>query len=179
MHEVQLAHLTDRVQRVEYRVEDVEGRSQRNKVCIIGLPERAEGADMVTFLEPWLKSLLGEQQFTPFFGLERAQRGPAKLPASGRPPRPGVAKLLHYKDRDILLQRVREAGPFEVENSRVNMFPGYTVEVQAKGGGSYLEVKRLLREEGICYALLFPSKLKIMWEGRTHFCQTLRKHDLA
>ncbi|KAJ1157232.1 hypothetical protein NDU88_009947 [Pleurodeles waltl] len=40
-------------------------------------------------------------------------------PAPGRTPRPVVAKLLLYKDRDLLLQRARETGPFEVENRRV------------------------------------------------------------
>ncbi|KAJ1155998.1 hypothetical protein NDU88_008723 [Pleurodeles waltl] len=83
-------------------------------------------------------------------------------------PRPVVAKLLHHKDRDLLLQRAHETGHFEVENSRVNMYPDYTAVVQAKRV-SYTEVKKALRTEGIRYALLLPSKLKI-WNGRTHFC---------
>ncbi|KAJ1186150.1 hypothetical protein NDU88_002933 [Pleurodeles waltl] len=43
--------------------------------------------------------------------------------------------------------------------------------MQAKRA-SYLAVKMALDDEGVRYALLFPSKLTIMWEGKTHFCQT-------
>ncbi|KAJ1215536.1 hypothetical protein NDU88_003144 [Pleurodeles waltl] len=33
------------------------------------------------------------------------------------------------------------------------------------------ELKRALREEGLRYLLLFPSKLKVMLDGGTHFFQ--------
>ncbi|KAJ1188198.1 hypothetical protein NDU88_004961 [Pleurodeles waltl] len=72
-------------------------------------------------------------------------------------------------DRDLLLQKAREDGPFGVENSRVSMYPDYTAAVQARRA-SYTEVKKALWTEGIRYALLFPPKLKIMWDGHTHFC---------
>ncbi|KAJ1134972.1 hypothetical protein NDU88_001418 [Pleurodeles waltl] len=92
----------------------------------------------------------------------------------GRPPRPVVAKLLHYRDQDIMLQRARDVGPFTLENGKVDMFPDYTAAVQSKRF-SYLSVKKALWEEGIRYALLFPSKLKIMGDDRTHFCQMLKE----
>ncbi|KAJ1083926.1 hypothetical protein NDU88_004081 [Pleurodeles waltl] len=144
-HETQIAHLSDKVQKLEYRAEDAKGCSRCNNVRIIGLPKGAEGADMVTFLEP-CNSL---------FTLERVHRVPPKHPAPGRPPRPVVAKLLHYRDRDILLQKTREAGPFTVQISRVNMFPEYTAAVQVKRA-SYLSVKKALQDEDVRYGLLFP-----------------------
>ncbi|KAJ1211888.1 hypothetical protein NDU88_007236 [Pleurodeles waltl] len=110
VHQTQLAHLTDRVQQLEHRAEDAK-RSRRNKVRIIGLLEGDEGADMVAVLESWIKSLLGKQQCTSFFALERVHR--------------------------------------------VNMFPDYMSAVQAKRA-SYMEVKRSLRTEELCYAQYFP-----------------------
>ncbi|KAJ1152458.1 hypothetical protein NDU88_005233 [Pleurodeles waltl] len=82
---------------------------------------------------------------TPFFALERAHRVPAKPAAPGRPPRTVVAKLLHYRDRDILLQQAREAGPFRVDNGSVTLFPDFTAEVQARRV-SYMAVKRAMRD---------------------------------
>ncbi|KAJ1089061.1 hypothetical protein NDU88_002214 [Pleurodeles waltl] len=69
----------------------------------------------------------------------------------------------------MVLQRARKTGPFDVENSRVSIYPDYTEAVQAKRATS-TEVKKALRIEGIWHTLLFPLKLKIMWDGNTHFC---------
>ncbi|KAJ1177344.1 hypothetical protein NDU88_002603 [Pleurodeles waltl] len=85
-----------------------------------------------------------------------------------------VTRLLHYRKWDALLQRAQEAGSFVVENGRVNMFPDFTAAVQAKWL-SCMEVKKVLRAEGIQYSLLLPLKLKIMLEGYTHSCQTTEK----
>ncbi|KAJ1197173.1 hypothetical protein NDU88_001035 [Pleurodeles waltl] len=35
----------------------------------------------------------------------------------------------------------------------------------------FLVVKRALHDEGISYTLLFPSRMKLMVDGNTHFCQ--------
>ncbi|KAJ1197728.1 hypothetical protein NDU88_001582 [Pleurodeles waltl] len=52
---------------------------------------------------------------------------------------------LEYRAEDTASQ-AREAGPFAVENVRVNMFPDYTAAVQAKQA-IYLSVKKALRED--------------------------------
>ncbi|KAJ1164979.1 hypothetical protein NDU88_005409 [Pleurodeles waltl] len=41
--------LSERAQCLKRRAEDTEGRNRRNNARIIGLPEGAEGADMVAF----------------------------------------------------------------------------------------------------------------------------------
>ncbi|KAJ1161739.1 hypothetical protein NDU88_002220 [Pleurodeles waltl] len=88
----------------------------------------------------------------------------------GRPPRLTVAKLLHYRDRDLLLLAAREKGPFQVEGGNTTFFPDFTLVVQTQRA-TFLEVKRALREEGLRYSLLFPSKLKVILDGTTHFFQ--------
>ncbi|KAJ1203981.1 hypothetical protein NDU88_007762 [Pleurodeles waltl] len=107
---------------------------------------------------------------TPFFALKRVHRVPAQRLQPGRPPRPVVAKLLHYRDRDLLLQTAHVAGPFMVEGRQKSIFPDFTADVQAKRA-TYAVVKRALREEGITYALLFPYRLKPMVDGTIHFFQ--------
>ncbi|KAJ1155681.1 hypothetical protein NDU88_008410 [Pleurodeles waltl] len=105
------------------------------------------------------------------FALERAPRVPARALAPGRPPRVVVAKLLHYRDRDLLLRRAREAGPFRIANGTVTLFPDFTAEAQNKPA-SYIAVKRALRDEGIQYSLLFPARLRVVTEDRSTFFQT-------
>ncbi|KAJ1099851.1 hypothetical protein NDU88_004946 [Pleurodeles waltl] len=95
---VQVTHLSERVQVLESHAEDGEGRSRRNNIQIVGMPEGVEGTDAVTYLETWLHAIMDEHSITPFFALQRAHRGPTRRPDPGRPPRPIVAKLLHYRD---------------------------------------------------------------------------------
>ncbi|KAJ1132012.1 hypothetical protein NDU88_010342 [Pleurodeles waltl] len=59
-----------------------------------------------------------------------------------------IAKLLYYRDRDILLRRAREVGHFKIDNASVTLFPDFTVEVQSKRA-SYLAVKRALKDAGV------------------------------
>ncbi|KAJ1138489.1 hypothetical protein NDU88_004872 [Pleurodeles waltl] len=103
-------------------------------------------------------------------GGERVHRVPTRRPEPGRLPRPILAKLLHYRDRNLLLQTAREKGPLQVVGSRDTFFPDFTLAVQARRATS-LEVKWALREEGLRYSLLFPSKLKMMLDGATHSFQ--------
>ncbi|KAJ1191730.1 hypothetical protein NDU88_001046 [Pleurodeles waltl] len=167
----EVTYLADRVARLEQRAEDAEGRSRRNNVRVVGLPEGAEGANMMKFLEEWLRTVVAPGCLTPFYTLERAHRVPSRPLAPGRPPHVVIARLLHYRDRDILLQRAREVGPFKVANGEVTLFPDFTLDVQTKRA-SFLAVKRALRDEGIQYSLLFPAKLKVPIDGKTTFFQT-------
>ncbi|KAJ1114210.1 hypothetical protein NDU88_002449 [Pleurodeles waltl] len=47
--------------------------------------------------------------------------------------------------------------------------PDFTAAVQAKRT-AFLEVKKVLQDEGAQYSLMFPPKLKIMLDGTMHFC---------
>ncbi|KAJ1178356.1 hypothetical protein NDU88_003602 [Pleurodeles waltl] len=95
--QLQVSHLADSGS-TGTTPEDTEGRSLRNNICIVGLPEGIEGRDMVEFLEPWLRALMDGHNLMPFFALERAHHVPAQRPHPGIPPQPVVAKLLHYHD---------------------------------------------------------------------------------
>ena len=160
--------LTERLETVERRMEELEGRDRRSNIRLIGLPEEIEGQNMVSYLEDWLRKEVVVEGLSPFFALERAHRVPASRPQPGMPARAVVAKLLHYKDRDTILQKAREHGPYNVSNAKVSMFPDYTLNVQRQRF-SFMAVKRELREESIQYALMFPARLRVIVDGTTVF----------
>ena len=82
-----------------------------------------------------------------------------------------IAKILHFRDRDLILQMARKYGPYTVENSKVSIFPDYTLSVQRQRA-SFLAVKRELRNARIQYALLFPSRLRIIVDDESRFYST-------
>ena len=84
---------------------------------------------MVQYLEKWLREEVAGEELTSFFALDRAHRVPARKPQPGLPARSVVAKLLHYRDRDIILQKARDHGPYNIANARVSIFRDYTLNV--------------------------------------------------
>ena len=49
-----IARLTEKMEVLEKRMEDLEGRDRRSNIRIIGIPEGTEESDMVKFLEKWI-----------------------------------------------------------------------------------------------------------------------------
>ncbi|KAJ1151473.1 hypothetical protein NDU88_004253 [Pleurodeles waltl] len=166
----QVTGLSERAQVLERRAEAAEGHSRHNNIRFVGMPEGVEGTDAVVYLETWLRTIMTGRPLTPFFALERAHRVPNRITELGRLTRPIVAKPLYYRDRDLLLQLAREKGPFQVDGGNATFFPDFTLVVQNRWA-TFLEVKQALREEGLCYFLLFLSKLKVILDGVTHFFQ--------
>lgn len=65
--------LENTVKTLSNKVEDLECRSRRNNVRLVGLPEKAEGLDTATFLEKWIPEALGMESREPLV-IERAHR---------------------------------------------------------------------------------------------------------
>lgn len=166
--DVKMGEVTRRLRVLERRAEDAEGRNRRNNIRVVGLPEGIAGTSIIDYLEQWLRTVVAPEGLTPFYTLERAHRVPARPLAPGRPPRPVAARLLHYKDRDLLLHKPPTAGPYRVDNINVSLFPDYTLDVQ-RHRASFLAVKKALRDEGIQYSLMFPARLQVTLDGKTFF----------
>lgn len=166
MEDVQREHHTDlqalklKVKNLEIRAEDAENQNRRNNLQVLGLPEGAEDDDPVAFMEGLLPSLLPRAKFSPHFCIERAHRIPASRGPQGAPPRTFIFKLLHYQDRDTVLRAARLQGELKFENTKLIIFPDYTVEIQRQRK-AFDHVRGLLRQKGVKYSMLFPARLRV------------------
>lgn len=95
---------------IQARNEDLEARSRRNNVRITGLPESTNTGRLETYVEDLLRDIFGAENFSSVLIVERAHRSLAARPAPGMTPRPIVARLLNYRDRDTTLRLAREKG---------------------------------------------------------------------
>lgn len=86
--EATVSMLTKQATRLEDKCEDLEGRSRRNNICVVGVPEGVEG------------SLL-----------DRAHRTLREKPREGMPPQPFVARIHLFHVRILILQQAGEASP--------------------------------------------------------------------
>uniref|UniRef100_A0A803K8T1 L1 transposable element RRM domain-containing protein n=1 Tax=Xenopus tropicalis TaxID=8364 RepID=A0A803K8T1_XENTR len=153
---------------LEGKADDLENRLRRNNIRILGLSERAEGNIAEKFIEQWLTTSFGQAASSPAFTVERAHRVPGRPPPPGAPPRPLIARLLNYRDRDTALSEARKAGELIYENQRISIYPDFSTEVR-KQRAKYTEAKRQLKMKQIPYAMLFPARLRITVSGRAHF----------
>ncbi|KAJ1186727.1 hypothetical protein NDU88_003508 [Pleurodeles waltl] len=157
--ETSLKELKDKVRMLEQRAEDAEGRSHRNNVRLVGLPEGT--SDKI----PCSKSMTGYTLLSP------QTRFPNFFPLSERIGCPMVIRFLHYRDRDVVLKETRSMADVLVVSTKVMFFPDYTIAVQ-KQHYNFLAVKQRLHEMEFTYSLLFPAKLCVVATDTKHFFTT-------
>ncbi len=118
--ESRIGKVEDRVQNVEQvmskmikvmsqqenKLLDQEGRSRRENIRIYNVPERAEGASMMLFVEKLLRDEL-EIPPTTDLGIERAHRAIAPKPSGNREDRPRsiIIKFHCYKIKEAILRK--------------------------------------------------------------------------
>lgn len=96
---------------LQAKVCDLEGRSRRNDIGIYGIPEKAEGASMLRYVENMIQLRLGDitglcQGWN--LGIERAHRALASQPHAGAPPHSTVVRFLQFAMKEKILQAAEE-----------------------------------------------------------------------
>lgn len=109
-------------------------------------------------------------------------RVPAKKPIPGANPRPIIAKILNFRDCDLLLQATRNNGPLMINNTKVSIFPDYTLAVQRKL--SFQDVKTRIRAAGLtCFSLFSqvenPTQLVLSFLRNAGECMGLDGKTLS
>lgn len=151
---------------VEYLTDkciDLEGRSRRQNVRIVGLKEGSEkGMDIGTFVSGLLKDTLSLDD-NPL--VDRAHRALRKRPGDSEQPRALIARLHYYRDVTAVLKRSAEVKVLSFKGQRIRVFPDFTPEV-AKRRAAFNRAKELLRDQpGVRYGMLYPAKLRVTFNG--------------
>ncbi|KAJ1124670.1 hypothetical protein NDU88_003119 [Pleurodeles waltl] len=141
------------------KVDDLEARSHRNNLGIVGIAESTAIDNMEGYIERLLVQVLGQDTFSSLFVVERALRSLATRPPLGAPPRPIIAKLLNYRDRNAALGRARELKTLQHEGMAISLYLDFTQQVQEAG-------KRQLQELHLEYRMLYPAKLRVEVDGK-------------
>ncbi|KAL1282855.1 hypothetical protein QQF64_001658 [Cirrhinus molitorella] len=150
-----------RVTALEQQVVDLQDRSRRSNLRLIGLPEGAEKDDPVGFLKrslpTWLPSLAGKE-----IEVERAHRVYTRMSSDRAKPRVFLFKLLRYMDRELILRAARLHAPVKSsDGATLSFFPDFS-PVTAKRRSAFASVRKEMREVGIQNFLLYPATLKVI-----------------
>lgn len=147
------------------RSEDLEARSRRNNIRVVGVKEGAEaGKKPSEFMAGLLKEKLGLAS-APM--LDRVHRTlGARRDGEGVPPRAFVVRCHYYTDKEEILKRARDIErTAEGRSGRIRVLPDFTQEVNNKRA-AFREARSLLQTcTGVRYGLRYPATLIITPEG--------------
>ncbi|KAJ1158117.1 hypothetical protein NDU88_010811 [Pleurodeles waltl] len=114
---------------LRHKMDNLESRSRRNNLRIVGIAESTSIASMENFIESLLIQLLGRDTFSALFEVEQAHRDLSARPPPGAPPRLVIARLLNYRDRDAALRRARELKTLRYEGMTLSLYPDFTLQL--------------------------------------------------
>lgn len=154
-------NLEKKTQLLSSKVEDLECRSRRNNVRILGIPEKEEGSDPRSYMEKWIADNLD----IPSPVLERAHRITSQKPDSA--PRTFIVKCLNYKDKESILRAARGKKEVMYKENKIRFLPDLSTEVY-KQQRQYDLVRKKLRDMGIQkHRIIYPARLLLTNGERT------------
>ena len=153
--------LTANVAKLENKCEDLESRSRRNNVRIVGVPE---GPDTCTTAA--VAALLKEAfDLVKEPLLDRSHRTLQPKPKPGDRPRAIVCSFHYHSDCVDILRRARELRQIKFRDLTISVFPDHTAKI-ARARAAFNEVRRQLRGiDGARYGLIHPARLRITYNG--------------
>lgn len=160
----QMSHMDKLLKVIASKNENLEARSRRNNIRVIGISENTNTGRMDDYAERLLCNTFGASAFSPHLTVERAHRSLGPRPPPGGVPRPIIARLLNYRDRDTALRMAREK-ILTYEGMDFTMYPDFTAAVQ-EARRKFLPVKQKLRKVQIDFALMYPARLRITHQGK-------------
>lgn len=160
--ETKCVELTKIVTQQQTKLLDLEARSRRHNIKIVGIKENSEEGRPTEFVSKLIPELLGKQHFPYPLKVDRAHRTLWPKPAAGEKPRTIIARIHHFQSKEQILRPARTQ-PLEYKGNKVLIFPDYTSKVMSQRR-AFRNVMQALRKDGIKFQLRYPAQLQLQWQ---------------
>lgn len=141
--QAKVEHLTTELSRLDNKCKDLEARSRRNNIRLVGIPDDFSTSPTATAIS------------------SRAHRTLQPKPRPGERPRPIVARLHYHMDCVDILHRARAQQRIKIGDMSFSIFPDHTPRT-ARARAAFNDVRRQLHEiPGIRFGLLYPARLQV------------------
>lgn len=142
------------------KVDDLENRSRRCNLRVLGIPESVKGPELFTFLQSTLPELLHIKELCANMVVERAHRlGPLRSTQEGRP-RVVIFKSLSFVHKEAIWAASRKCKDIRWNGARLLIFQDYSSEV-TRARKEFAVICSRLIAEGRKFALLYPARLRL------------------
>ncbi|KAJ1198754.1 hypothetical protein NDU88_002593 [Pleurodeles waltl] len=164
--ETQIATSQDRDQDLLYlrsKLTDLEDRSRRDNIRLLGIPENEEGTDIQAFLSSTL-SKLTSLDFDPPLKFQRAHRVGLKRCDTSLRPRPIIACLPCHNQTRQILQAARNHGPFRTGQHEIRIAADYSKDTNDRRK-AFLALRPSLRQLEMKNSLFDPARMWVTKNG--------------
>lgn len=153
------------------RLDDIENRSRRVNLRIIGIPEGSEAGQSPTeFISGLLMECLGSGVLTKPPELERAHRSLAPKPKPGGRHRPFVICFHRFQEKEKVLRWARQH-ELKYRGAALRVYPDLCTAT-AKKRAAFNDIKQALYQKGVKFRLLFPARLQVSYGDETFSFET-------
>ncbi len=160
-----VASLRNEIAALQAKCTDLECRSHRSNVCLVGIPEGMEGTQPTKCIAEALQEIFSLCE--PLL-LARAHRTLAARPAEGQRPRAFVICFHRFDVKEDILRRAIQTKQLKFKEQTVYIFPDFPPEI-AKKRAAYYDVKRVLRSRSdVKYGLRGLTGFRITHDGVEH-----------
>lgn len=153
--EKRCAHLETECGKLKEKTCDLESRSRRQNIRIVGIKEGAESGKPTEFVTSLLANVLGEENFDCPIQIDRAHRSPQPL-RDGRS-RAFIARIHHYQVKERIL-RLARSKPLQYDGKVIRIFPDLAADV-LKQRQKFDNIRKKCWEHEVRCGFRFPSKL--------------------
>lgn len=157
--------------KIHEKCTDLENRSRRQNLRIVGVKEGIEAGNPISFAAEFFSEVFGAENFVSPLVIDRAHRTLAPKPGKGERPRALLVRLHYYSDKEKILRLSRNKGCLLYKDTPVHIFPDMSPEV-GRQRAAFNAVKAKLRDAGIVYSLFYPARLTITVNGTRHAFDT-------
>jgi len=148
------AHLESECEKLKEKSCDLESRSRRQNVRIIGIKEGAENGKPTEFVTNLLAQVLGEENFDRPIQIDRAHRSPQPI-REGRS-RAFIVRLHHYQVKERIL-RLARSKPLQFDGKAMHIFPDLAADI-LKQRQKFDNIRKKCRQHEVRCGFRFPSK---------------------
>ena len=169
-----LQDLEDKVKKLSGQVEtlsekclDLEGRSKRQNLRVVGIREgREDGQKTRDFVAQMLKEVLNLEKVPE---IDRAHRALRRRPGDNEPPRHLIARIHYCHAYEDIMQKTIAIKDLSYQGQRIHIFRDLPPEV-VKRRAAFTPARRMLRDKpGVRFGLLYPAKLRVSHHGSEMF----------
>ncbi|KAJ1137678.1 hypothetical protein NDU88_004076 [Pleurodeles waltl] len=139
------------------KLTDMEDRSRRDNIRLLGIPKKDEGTDMQAFLSSTLSKLTSLDFYPPLEFQRAHSAGPKRSDKSSRA-RPIIACLLRHNQTRQILQATCSHGPFRVHQHDIRITTDYSKETNERRK-AFLALRPRLRQLKMKYGLFDPARM--------------------
>ncbi|KAL1256460.1 hypothetical protein QQF64_012005 [Cirrhinus molitorella] len=139
---------------------DLEARSRRQNIRIVGLPEKIENGRPTEFLTEFIPDLLGASNFSKPLEVDRAHRLGRQSPGENARPRVMIARIHHFKMKEKILVLARQQFPLRYKDRPIYIFPDLPAEIM-KRRQAFEDVRKQLRNAGVRNGFIYPARLRV------------------